>query len=172
MMNSINQVSKLINNTLGENYISLNKLTFLLKNKKVSYKVIYHNRQVVAIAWMQLLPKEKLRIKTKHKVHITKPMKVLEVVMVHPNFQKRGIGSKVVKDLLVDINSSVICLAWKSNSVIFLNNILLNQGFKKIKTNYLHYYNNSIVDNYCCKICGNPPCKCAVTVFKKSIRKI
>jgi len=167
MMNSINQVGKLINNTLGNNYIPFNKLTFLLNNKKVSYKVIYHNHQIIAIAWVQLLSKEKLRLKTKNKVHITKAIKVLEVVAVHPKFQKLGFGSMVVKDLLTEMNSPVVCFAWTSFSEVFLKSVLIKQNFKTIKTSYLHYYKDSLSKNFGCKICGNPPCKCAVTVFKK-----
>lgn len=103
--------------------------------------------------------------KSKGKLKVNTKLMVLDTIVVHPDFQKKGIGKKLMNKALKNFEKhKIICPAWHSKNGTHLKQLLIKSGFKKITTSYLHYFNESIRYNYSCAICGKP-CKCAVEFY-------
>lgn len=62
--------------------------------------------------------------------------------------------------------NTIISICWVKDEMNNMKFLLLNNGFKSIKTLSNYWLQDSIEKGYQCKICGSPPCQCSAEVFE------
>ena len=164
MKASINQIHHLVEVCLGRNYISKNRLRRILM-RRFFLATVFNGHQLVGVAWMRQISGTQFTNKTKGALKLSKDVLILDVMAVHPKYQKSGIGKCLMENLMNQIgNHSWFCFAWKSSSGIHMAGLLKKAKARVIWENRAHYFHESLALNYICPKCG-VPCKCGVVLY-------
>jgi GNAT superfamily N-acetyltransferase len=165
MKASIDQIHQLVEACLGENYISKSKLRRIFM-RRFYLATVYNGRALIGVAWFKYISGREFTTKSKGSIKLSAETLILDVMAVHPKYQKRGVGKQLMEKLLKSAkDESWYCFAWKSKDGVHMASLLKRIGAKPIWKNDLHYFKESIKSVYKCPICGNP-CKCGVVLYK------
>lgn len=103
---------------------------------------------------------------------ITPQTGMLKTMAVQNAHTKQGIGTKLVShilDILVqDGIKEIYSIGWKKDGKVSIGNILLRHGFKQHRNVENYWFEDSILKNYDCALCGPPPCRCHAAIFVKT----
>jgi len=160
---SLTDVFQLSNIVFGSNFLNISYYhSFIDSITKKIYTASIGNQIVgfISISNSKQINKTLL----KGTIDIDSEVTIIKQVVVHPNFQNRGIGMQLVRVSIQKINQQKICIAWKRGEHIALGNILIKNGFKKIKAINKYWYDDSILKQYNCPECGNP-CFCDAIIY-------
>jgi len=100
----------------------------------------------------------------------TQTLGILKTIVVHPDYQRLGIGAKLVSKALEALSTNdvrrVVSFGWKTESA-HIGPTLLKVGFKAIYEFKEFWHEHSLKHGYDCTNCGHP-CKCNAVLFFKS----
>ena len=95
----------------------------------------------------------------------------LDFVIVIPEFQSKGIGTRLMQFVLEDAKTNnkkaVECEAIEAKGKINAKKLLENSGFNK-QYETKNYWGNHL-PNYFCKECGCKPCICVMHKYRKNL---
>lgn len=99
---------------------------------------------------------------------------LVKTIAIDPNYQNKGIGTKLLDATLADFNkngiNTAISFLWKStDGKINASKLLENRLFKLYKTILQYWYYESLKKGYECPTCGKPPCNCSALLYLKNI---
>lgn len=104
-------------------------------------------------------------------LNYAKSIGLIKIIAVREDFQRRGIGTKLTQDCVREFNerkvSSMCCIGWRSGKGINIDGILKNCDFKEFKEVSNYWKEDSLMKNFHCSDCGNPPCRCSAMVYVK-----
>jgi len=96
------------------------------------------------------------------------PLTVIETIGIHPNFTGKGIGKRLITDILNKTNplsKHTMSLVWKHHNGTPLSHILEQCGLSHQVSFTDYWKKDSLQNNYDCKYCGHPPCECIAMVY-------
>jgi GNAT superfamily N-acetyltransferase len=162
------QAQNIVDLTLGEGYIDVKKIKSSGYQKKIIY-LIQQQHQIIGIAWVKYLNREKLINKTHNKLSYSNLTPIIDVVAIHPRFQKKGIGKQLFNSFCLQKKyTKILCFAWDNNGKVHLNKLLVLHHFTKITGFKKYYLNDSIQQNFSCSACGFP-CKCGIQLYRRGL---
>lgn len=164
----VKSAKRLLDQYIGENYYSEATIQKVFKSKNYSYQTIFHQHQLIALAWIKFPNAKSWNTKLMGKIKCTLLHPLLELVVVDKGFQHKGIATQLMKQLISQLPNTVIyCTAWNYTPKYPLQHCLKKLGFKLLKTSELHYLKESIQQKYTCPICYYP-CYCNLSLWKKA----
>jgi ribosomal protein S18 acetylase RimI-like enzyme len=160
------QAQNIVNLTLGEGYIDIQKIKSS-GYQKYDVFIVQHHRQVLGIAWVKFLSREDIIKKTRNKLSFSKLTAHIDVVAIHPKFQKKGIGNQLFKQIIKqNKHCKMLCFAWDNQGKVHLNKLLTRNNFKEIIGFKNYYLKDSLTLGFNCSVCGFP-CKCGIKIYRK-----
>jgi GNAT superfamily N-acetyltransferase len=97
---------------------------------------------------------------------------MLKTIAIHPNHQKKGLGTALLKATLNALKEEKIqdlyVIAWKSGNTVNLASLLSEFNFKPMAAIPEYWYADSLEKKYVCPACGGPPCVCSALLYKNS----
>ena len=146
------QVSELINQAFGASYISSKPKLF----EQPVLVVAVLNTKVVGFCSGNI---------------INENIGVLDMLVVHLNFQKQGIGTTLFKARMSEFSkhkvSSFILYHWIKKELPEPK-IAIKHGFTMKETVPNYWQQESLKLNYHCAECGPPPCECGCSIYIKN----
>lgn len=97
---------------------------------------------------------------------------VIKQLVVNPNHQQKGIGSRFLEVIKNNLPSEVNHLAsacWMKGENTGMVKLLKKVNFKLVDTVEDYWKKDSINRNFICPICGNPPCVCPAEIYAFSL---
>lgn len=95
----------------------------------------------------------------------------LDVIAIKPEYQKQGIGSTLMEEILFYIKEkntkNIVATVVYSNNKMNAKGLMNKYNFKELFR--IKGYWGTIDDTIKCKICGNKPCQCTCVIFLKEI---
>jgi ribosomal protein S18 acetylase RimI-like enzyme len=101
----------------------------------------------------------------------TDKIAVIQTLAVLPKYQRKGLGTILLTDILADIKKqykkvTIYYPFWAESKSANFYKILIKLGFSKVKE-YPHYWHNdSLNNNYRCAACKSIPCECSMHLYK------
>jgi predicted N-acetyltransferase YhbS len=87
---------------------------------------------------------------------------------VNSNYQGKGIGKRLVTDGIKQLRPMVdyiISIVWKESAEHSLGKLLQKVGATPVKTSPNYWEEDSLIKQYDCPICGQPPCGCSTMIY-------
>jgi GNAT superfamily N-acetyltransferase len=96
---------------------------------------------------------------------------LLDILVVHPNYQRQGIGSALFKAGMMEFSkhhvNSYILNHWVKKELPEPI-IAIKHGFNLKETVVNYWQQESLKFKYHCVECGPPPCKCSCSIYIKN----
>lgn len=96
---------------------------------------------------------------------------MIDVVAVKDQYKRQGVGFHLVSDALTELGKNqinVICsIGWRSRKGINIEGILRYHRFQNLIEYKDYWREDSIVKQYICHDCGQPPCTCSAVLFAR-----
>lgn len=175
------KVLLLLSDQLGEGYMDVSDITF---GPKEFLFVAEYDGEVVGFALSVILDKDDFKnhllgqkYRTPADIRISDQMGTLALIdsiAIDPSYQKRGIGSKLVKKSLEALREAgakaVTSFGWKEGDNVNIGPTFRYFGFKERKEFEKFWHQDSIEKDYDCPHCGNP-CNCSAVLFSRTLTK-
>ena len=112
---------------------------------------------------------KKIKLAKANELKKAKKIGMLVSIAVKSKYQRKKIGSRLVRALLKKFNEhnveTTAMTAWKSKNGISMHKIASQQGFKELAEIKNYWKKDSQNHGYHCPDCGPPPCKCSCVVY-------
>lgn len=96
----------------------------------------------------------------------------LHTVGVDPKFQRRGIGTALVKESIEELKKlgaeTLLSVGWKSEKGVHIGGVLKRSNLTAFREINEYWLEDSRKKGYSCPSCGNP-CQCSAVIFKSSL---
>ena len=178
----ISQVLRIADQELGEGYLEYQQVDeYLSKSNECVCKIVQDRKnEVIGFCLCKVVSLDKLEgyLKLKEEqlpsyVQHSQRIGVIKTVGVKKQFQRHGIGFKLVEDCYMDIKSrgvEVICsVPWKNGDKVNKAQILENIGFEETIVIDDYWREDSIQSYFWCPACGAPPCRCSAVMYFKAV---
>ena len=167
-LSQIKQAQHIVNVTLGEGYIDVAKIKSSGYQKYQIY-IIQKQHQILGIAWVKWLSRENIIAKSRNKLSFANLTPHIDVIAIHPKFQKKGIGKQLFNLITQNQNhSKTLCFAWDNHGKVHLHNLLSKHHFKAIIGFKNYYLKDSLAQGFSCSVCGFP-CTCGIKIYRKVV---
>lgn len=166
--------------TLGEDYITGDKLLSMLNNGKfICLKALVHNRLVgvniscimnfsEAIDYLKLA-KHKIPTAMKKNAQVA----VLKTGAIKQEYQRKGIGGLFVKSSEKAFSEKgvhlVLSVVWRHDGVENAGALLQKNGYKSLCIIKDYWLKDSLQEGFSCPVCGNQGCHCSANIYFKEI---
>jgi len=156
----------------GANYLTISKLKKLLK-KNGAFNKIEINNKIIGFCLAQIMQPNEKNLDFEVADSQTDKIAVIKTMAIHPNFQRKGFGTLMLKHAVKQIHSitnlsSIYYASWiESKSEGFCKSVK-DEGFSEFKLYKNFWLNDSLQNNYTCIVCGNPPCNCSMRLYRKA----
>jgi len=94
---------------------------------------------------------------------------VVSSVAVRQDYQRRGVGYALVRNVLQYFDNQNISLAvmlgWAASDGVHIAGIARALGFTEKATIPEYWHDDSLSKGYQCPVCGNPPCHCSAVLY-------
>ena len=164
--NSIKAAYKLLQESLGMNYISFLEFCDNIKDNQVIIKT--NNNEVVGVLLFKIQTEKEFFDNYKI-INKFDNIKILNLKTIAVKYPKQGIGSELVKHCIDKYKKYVnkfYSPLWKSSNGINAKKLFEHFGFIYVAEVGNYWYEDSIGKNNYCPIC-NTPCKCSLIVYCK-----
>jgi ribosomal protein S18 acetylase RimI-like enzyme len=94
---------------------------------------------------------------------------VVKTIAVSSVNRNQGIGTLLAKksvEILQERTSNIISLCWEQQNGNPILHILEAHGMKQVRKIEGFWSEDSIINQYDCKACGSPPCKCNALIYQ------
>lgn len=170
LKSQLSSISELIDTCFGENYSSTKSL---FSPDSFSFVAHYNGKTIGFVNGKIMLSKALEKT-------ISSPLKldqsiigVLDLIVVHPDYQRQGIGKSLFEKRLIEFKnrgiSDLFLFHWiRKNQVVPF--IAKDFGFQELEVIPNYWKSESLTKNYTCPECDNsPPCNCSCGVYLKKI---
>jgi len=175
-ISDIINITKILNDEIGENYYSENDLHLFISNQNYIGYVACFDSQIIGfgisnIDTISQIIDITIADELKSFFKYTQTIGWIKTIAINKLFQKRGIGSLICKAMMRDFYEkkveAIIVTAWKIGNNVNSDKMLNLFGIKMICEISEYWKNDSTIKNYNCTICGNPPCLCTSVIYGK-----
>ena len=169
-------VTKIINDEIGENYYSENELYLFISNQNYIGYVACIDSKIIGFGIshidtisqiIDITIADELNSFFKY----SQTIGCIKTIAINKISQKQGIGSLICKAMMRDFNEknvdAIIVTAWEIGDKVNSDKMLNLFELKKICEIPEYWKNDSLIKNYDCSICGNPPCLCKAVIYGK-----
>jgi ribosomal protein S18 acetylase RimI-like enzyme len=163
------------NEAFGKGFITNKNLQYYLENGSSKAFVLIENNIVIGFLSISILSADQIKSNVLkdgdwfvNKLGHYNKTGFIKQVVIHPEFQKKGFGKKLIKNcttLLAHKVDAFLCIAWMKRDTIPVEKSLTSNDFKKERTIINYWETDSLIYNYNCLVCGTPPCKCNASVY-------
>lgn len=171
-VNFIERSVQLLNNGLGENYITQAVINSYNKDQNVSFLLAFKEKEIVGIS--VFCTGQKTEISNHllkdlfHICHIppTHTVTLRLHTVVDEKHRDKGIAKQLIEQSKNSFKSQVyamISTTWTNSKSIV--KLLIKSDFKKAATIPRFWYEDSLQKKYTCPVCGFPPCNCKAQIF-------
>ena len=177
--NDFAEVLSIANDAFGDDYICKSTLFEYLSNDKGIGLVSRVNGTIVGFSLSRICELHELSSLVlsasewfDEQFAENTPVGVINSIAVHPNYQKKGVGSGLIEksvEKLSRVSKNLLSVCWEHNNTVNLASILNRFGFDPIHKIEQYWYNDSILKDYSCKFCGRPPCRCNAVLYVKKV---
>lgn len=171
---SVPRILAIAENQLGKDYISEASLDF---DKNIILKAQIEN-ETVGFSISKLIDKEEFKNEfnkvagMKNRViNSIDKIGVIRTIAVSLDFQRRGIGNKLLKESLLLLSQRgaeiIIIVGWKSCKGTKIHSLAQLNNFRIIGEIKNYWYEDSQSKMYGCPVCGEPPCECSAVIYSR-----
>lgn len=166
-------IINLSNEALGDGYINTVHLTtYLSLTNNYCYVTLNNDNQVIGFITANTISYNEFTTSffENNELKEFKTISIIKQVVVGTAYRNQQVASLLLKkmlDILIDKSNVVVCLAWNNNNRIALKNILERNSFNAIQSIPNYWRADSLIRNYSCISCGNPPCTCSAELYVK-----
>ncbi len=168
-------ICEISDDQLGKGYLNDILLQKKNENENVIFNVVLHQSKVVGF-YILYIPTKKhdlfIELKIKNK-YATESSLIIKTIAIANEYQNKGITTAIfneINNIAVDRNlHKIFCFAWQHQTTeeIPMSKILIKNGYSQIQIIDDFWKEDSVLRNFECPICGNPPCLCSLVIFEK-----
>lgn len=165
-------ITSISNACFGLNYITTKLLSNMLSEPGIYNKIVLENK-LIGFCLAQILNTETKDLEFEiPDLQQEEKIAVIKTIAIHPNYQRKGFGTQLLKQVVHQINGvaevySIYYPSWIESESDGFSKSVKNEGFKEFKLYQNFWLNDSLKHNYTCIRCGNPPCKCSMKLYRK-----
>lgn len=172
--NDFNEILDLSNLLLGNNYLNTTLLQEYIINDYKTGFTIKNNHQVIGFQLIQVCShKELTNLALTEKEWFTNqflsyPIGVLKTIVIHPNYHHKGVGTALTQKCIKELSKScrkIISICWNQQEATSFNFVLEKCGLQNLKEIKNFWKKDSLLKDYNCPICGDPPCVCSAYIY-------
>ena len=174
--NEVSLIKKLADESFGKDYITTNDiLSYLNSTHKFAF-CLFDNQGFIGFLFLKTYSNDTIQnyflTQKEWFTNYFKSTKEIAVVtQIALTKEHRLLGlSKLLFNSSIDFIkpkcNTIISICWVKEEMNNMKFLLLNNGFKTIKTLQNYWLQDSIEKGYQCEICGTPPCQCNAEVFE------
>lgn len=158
----------------GEQYISEKQLDAFSNDKSLSL-IIKLDNKIIGFCLNEIVVKsnrhnEFLKIAQPDDF----PTGIIKTIAIEPKYQQKGYGAKLldlsVSKLIKQNVKSLFYPAWNENNCERFLLKLHKINFTEISVIPDYWSRESVLNNYHCARCGQPPCHCSLILFKRKLK--
>ena len=170
-LNDFNSISRISDACFGLNYITTELLSSMLAEPGIFNKIELENN-LIGFCLVQITSGKVKDFEFEiPEIVKEEEIAIVKTIAIHPNYQRKGFGTQLLKQVVQQINSqptisSVYYPSWIESESDGFSKTVKNEGFKEIKLYQNFWLNDSLKHNYTCIRCGNPPCKCSMQLYR------
>ncbi|MCB9359725.1 MAG: GNAT family N-acetyltransferase [Flavobacteriales bacterium] len=167
----INQLLLIANTAFGENFITKTELESYINHPNKYLFVAFTNDKIAGFITAEVCNKAELLSNLLQQInlpHQTITVGWIKQVVVTPNNFRKGIANKLLEVVTITLKTvcdTLFCISWKKGVVTPMSKLLEKNQFKLLQIAPNYWNNDSLLQQYSCNICGNPPCKCSAEFF-------
>ncbi len=174
--NDINEIIVITDNLFGSNYLTKQELQNYINNVNKIGIVAKNDSEIIGFQLLQIdtpdnILKTILREKDWFRKQFSKHqlIGVLKTLAVKEKYHNQGIGTLLTKkslDIFKKKADLIISVCWDKNRNNSISKILEKFNIALVHEIKEYWKNDSIKNNYSCKICGSPPCRCNALIHQ------
>jgi len=178
----LHDIVKMCDTELGENYVKPQNIVEALKDDNYLIKVARVDDELVGFCYSVITSGDKLfetiavrKTDIPFTVNTCSMVSVIKVVVVKNTFQRNGIGSMMIHDIVSRMSNMGVkafaCVAWKNGqtSEVNLEKILVMNKFTKRGEIPNFWRVRSIRDDFHCHTCGSSLCNCSAALYFRRV---
>jgi GNAT superfamily N-acetyltransferase len=163
---------EIFNQEFGKDYLTTKQLNEQFKNNNfLGYCLISGaSKKLIGLCFGYI----NYVINSQFGLSSTKKYVYIKSIAVQKNYHGRGVGKKLLDEFLKkaeEIKQDVFSTVWvKENGDSVFESMLIKSNFD-LHSEHLNYWKeSSLIEQFKCIKCGNPPCTCTMRVFVKKIQ--
>lgn len=172
----VGQIKELASESFGNNYITTNDiLSYLNSTHKFAF-CLFNKKEFIGFLFLRtysnnLIQNYFLTQKDWFKNYFdsTKIIAVVTQIALIKKYRQQKLSSILLHSSIEFIKpkcDTIVSVCWIKKETNNMKFLLLNNGFKNIKTLQNYWLQDSIDKGYYCETCGTPPCQCNAEVFE------
>lgn len=175
-LTDVDFIKELADESFGDNYITTNDiLSYLNSTDKFAFCIV-NNQEFIGFLFFKNYSNDVIQNYFltqndwfKKYFNSTKTIAIVTQIALTKKYRQQKLSSFLLHSCIEFIKTkcdTIISVCWikkENNNMKFL---LLNNGFKNIKTLSNYWFQDSIDKGYHCETCGLPPCQCSAEVFE------
>ncbi|MBI2279586.1 MAG: hypothetical protein HYU68_02695 [Bacteroidetes bacterium] len=175
-LTDVDFIKKLADESFGANYITTSDILSHLDSSDKFGFCLFDKQEFIGFLFLKTYSNDTIQNYfltqkewSKNYFNSTKTIAVITQIALTKKYRQQKLSTLLLHSSIEFIKTTcdtIISICWikkESNNMKFL---LLNNGFKNIKTLPNYWLHDSIEKGYCCEICGTPPCQCGAEVFE------
>jgi len=172
----VSLIKKLADESFGKDYITIKSIISHLNSTNKFAFCLFDNQKFIGFLFLKTYSNDTIQnyflTQKEWFTNYFKSTKVIAVVtQIALTKEHRLLGlSKLLFNSSIDFIkpkcNTIISICWVKDEMNNMKFLLLNNGFKNIKTLSNYWLQDSIEKGYQCEICGTPPCQCGAEVFE------
>ncbi len=157
----------------GEQYISEKQLNTYSEDGSLSL-IIKLDNKIIGFCLNEVVKKNNRRIDfLKHIASGDFPAGIIKTIAIEPKYQQKGYGAKLldlsVSKLIKQNVKSLFYPAWNENNCERFLLKLHKINFAEVTVIPDYWNRESLLKNYHCARCGQPPCHCSMILYKRKL---
>jgi ribosomal protein S18 acetylase RimI-like enzyme len=157
----------------GAQYISEKQLNTFSEDSSLSLVIKLDNR-IIGFCLNEIVKKTNRQIDfLKNVASGDYPAGIIKTIAIEPKYQQKGYGAKLldlsVSKLLKQNVKSLYYPAWNENNCERFLLKLQKINFTEISVIPDYWSRESVITNFHCARCGQPPCHCSLLLYKRQI---
>jgi len=166
-----NAIKDISDHVFGSNYITLNQLNSILAIKNIQFKITL-NSKLIGFCLTSMQDAKDIAEIFPGIITLSENIALIKTIAIHPEYQRKNFGSLLLKKVIKSIkqqnvSSEIYYPSWVEPKSEAFTKLLKNEGFIEYKTFLKYWHQISMISNFGCVKCGNPPCSCSMKLFVK-----
>jgi len=174
-LEDFHEIKAISDTCFGFNYLTMEQLAGIIEFPGVFLK-IRHQELIIGFCITRFIADEKTPdplILKAFSQNFSFPYGIIKTIAILPEFQNKGFGFALLETIIGGLRQKYnvrvfLYPAWTESESFLFTNKLKKLGFKSVEKIPDFWYADSMKHNYRCIKCGQPPCRCSLTLFKLS----